>query len=90
MYANTSFYFVFLNLLFQNGPMASGLKPQEASDRLTMFQVIFLVSLTSYTTKTSMCFVSTFLFTYFSASLNPQIQHHVDSVSNGLSRKVAS
>lgn len=42
---NTSFYFMF-NFLFQNGPMATGLKPQEASDRLIMFQVIFLVSLT--------------------------------------------
>ena len=71
--------------------MASGLKPQEASDRLTMFQVILLVSLTSCTTKISMCFISTLLFIYFAVSLNPQrVQHHMDSVSNGLSRKVAS
>ena len=46
----------YFNSLFQNGPMASGLKPQEASDRLIMFQVIFLVSMTFYTTETLICF----------------------------------
>lgn len=39
-------FYVYFNFLFQNGPMASGLKPQEASDRLIMFQVIFKDSMT--------------------------------------------